>query len=541
MPIVNHKNISTTGFDQDALIITEPDTSLLNLGDLTTTGDLANGIFADANNVSIRNNARIETSGLGAAGIYVEGANARVENFGSIVTHGGFYDPNPKVDGDEFFPEGIFVNGDGFYIANYGTIHVEAGSASGIVGIGVNGVLTNAGHIDSTAEAGVVMFAIGDGSQAINTGQVTATGNGITAMIVRGEKVAAVNQGTLTVTGDDSAGMIFQLRDGHLTNRGDIQITGNDSFGMLGAGDAAQIENIGTIETHGTRAIGIDGTGGRFFPNAHDIHIINSGHVTTEGDLAVGVALGLTVPGVVRTAIASSIVNAGVIETKGDGAAGVAMIGDGHHLTNSGAITTNGDAFEDETAGLLHAAGVVVSGAGALVENTETGVIRSENADSAAVELNVLKRSGLANEGTSSLVENSGLIEGAKVAILGGDGQETVVNHGHIVGDVILGQGADTFIFGSGGSLDGNLFLGGGKDLVVIENGAGTAKIADFAAGASNKDVIDVSAFFSSFGDLKAYSQQTSEGVVIALDTNDELVLVGVQLSALNAGDFLFA
>jgi hypothetical protein len=335
--------------------------------------------------------------------------------------------------------------------------------------------------------------------------------------------------------------MIFQLRDGHLTNRGDIQITGNDSFGMLGAGDAAQIENIGTIETHGTRAIGIDGTGGRFFPNAHDIHIINSGHVTTEGDLAVGVALGLTVPGVVRTAIASSIVNAGVIETKGDGAAGVAMIGDGHHLTNSGAITTNGDAFEDETAGLLHAAGVVVSGAGALVENTETGVIRSENADSAAVELNVLKRSGLANEGTSSLVENSGLIEGAKVAILGGDGQETVVNHGHIVGDVILGQGADTFIFGSGGSLDGNLFLGGGKDLVVIENGAGTAKIADFAAGASNKDVIDVSAFFSSFGDLKAYSQQTSEGVVIALDTNDELVLVGVQLSALNAGDFLFA
>jgi hypothetical protein len=63
----------------------------------------------------------------------------------------------------------------------------------------VNGVLTNAGHIDSTAEAGVVMFAIGDGSQAINTGQVTATGNGITAMIARGEKVAAVNQGTLTV------------------------------------------------------------------------------------------------------------------------------------------------------------------------------------------------------------------------------------------------------------------------------------------------------------------------------------------------------
>src|SRR5262249_13766025 len=141
---------------------------------------------------------------------------------------------------------------------------------------------------------------------------------------------------------------------------------------------------------------------------------------------------------------------------------------------------------------------------------------------------------------TSSLVENSGLIEGAKVAILGGDGQETVVNHGHIVGDVILGDGADTFVFGSGGILDGNLFLGGGKDLVVIENGAGTAKIADFAAGSSNKDVIDVSAFFSSFGDLKAHSQQTSEGVIIALDADDVLVLGSVQLSSLNSGDFIF-
>src|SRR5262245_61507201 len=540
MPIVNHKKISTTGFDQDALVMAEPCTTLFNFYDLTTTGDLANGIFADANNVSIRNDAQIETSGLGAAGIYVEGANAHIENFGSIVTHGDFYDPNPKVDGDEFFPEGIFANGDGFYIANYGTIRVEAGSASGIVGIGVNGVLTNAGHIDSTAEAGVVMFAISDGSQAINTGQVTATGNGITAMIVRGENVAAVNQGGLTVTGDDGAGMISQLRDGHLTNHGVIQITGDNSFGMLGAGDEMQIDNFGNVDTHGTRAIGIDGTGGRFFPNAHDIHILNSGHVTTEGDLAVGVALGLTVPGFVRTAIASSIDNTRLIETKGDGAAGVAMIGDGHHLTNSGVITTNGDAFEDETAGLLHAAGVVVSGDGVLVENTKTGVIRSENADSAAIELNVLKRSGLSNVGTSSQVENSGRIEGAKVAILGGDGQDTVVNHGHIVGDVILADGADTFVFGSGGSLDGQLLLGGGKDLVIIEDGAGAAKIADFAAGASNKDVIDVSAFYSSFDQLASNTKQKDNDVVITLDADDQLVLVGVQLSALNAGDFLF-
>jgi hypothetical protein len=174
------------------------------------------------------------------------------------------------------------------------------------------------------------------------------------------------------------------------------------------------------------------------------------------------------------------------------------------------------------------------------VENTTTGIIRSENAESAAVELNVVQRGGLSNAGTSSQVENSGRIEGAKVAILGGDGQETVVNHNHIVGDVILDDGADTFVFGNGGSLDGHLFLGGGKDLVVIENGAGTAEIADFAAGTSNKDVIDVSEFYSSFSQLASNIHQVGNDAVITLDADDQLVLLNTLTSALSANDFLF-
>ena len=181
---------------------------------------------------------------------------------------------------------------------------------------------------------------------------------------------------------------------------------------------------------------------------------------------------------------------------------------------------------------------MVVSGDDALIENTETGVIRSENADSAAVELNVLKRSGLNNAGTSSQVENSGLIEGANVAILGGDGQETVVNHGSIVGDVILGGGADTFIFGDGGSLDGDLFLGAGNDLVVIQDGAGTVEIADFTAGPSKADVIDVRLFNLSFDQLNI--QQSGNDTIIELDADDQLVLKDTLASSLSASDFLF-
>jgi hypothetical protein len=140
----------------------------------------------------------------------------------------------------------------------------------------------------------------------------------------------------------------------------------------------------------------------------------------------------------------------------------------------------------------------------------------------------------------SSLLENSGLIEGAGLAILGGAGQETVVNHGRIVGDVDLGGGADTFIFGAGGVLSGDLTLGGGDDLVVIENGAGRTRVADFAAGAASGDVVDVSQFFTDFDDLLDASSQKGNNVLVALDNNDSLVLENVQLSSLNAGDFWF-
>ena len=175
--------------------------------------------------------------------------------------------------------------------------------------------------------------------------------------------------------------------------------------------------------------------------------------------------------------------NSGVIETVGDGAAGVIMAGDGHHLTNSGLITTDGGAFDSDTLNVvMSAASVVVSGDDALVQNTRTGVIRSENADSAAIELNVLERDGLSNAATSATLENSGLIEGA-VAILGGDGEETVINRGRIVGDVNLGGGADTFVAARGGRVAGDLVLGDGDEVVIIENGSGTTSDRGFRRG----------------------------------------------------------
>src|SRR5262245_7215241 len=180
MTIVNRKNIFTSGLDQDALTTSTSGEQVINFGALTTAGDLANGIFAGADNLTIRNFGRIETSGLGAAGIYVEGANAHIDNFGSIVTHGAFF-------GDfDFFSEGIFADGDGFRVNNYGRVRVEGEQSSGLVGIGAHGVIVNAGSVDSASD-GLAIVAIGDGSQAINSGHVTASGHDTDVLHVSGE------------------------------------------------------------------------------------------------------------------------------------------------------------------------------------------------------------------------------------------------------------------------------------------------------------------------------------------------------------------
>ena len=69
---------------------------------------------------------------------------------------------------------------------------------------------------------------------------------------------------------------------------------------------------------------------------------------------------------------------------------------------------------------------------------------------------------------------------------------------------------------------------------------SGTTHIADFVAGELTDDKIDVSAFFSNFEELQAASSVNEDGdVVIVLDHNDTLILVGVTLDGLTNGDFV--
>lgn len=545
MPINNFTDKSTSGFDEDALTTSTLGERIRNFARLTTSGELADGISANADAVSILNFGEIETTGQGAAGVIARGDNARIVNFGSVATLGGIRDPDPDVDGDEAFAEGIVAEGNGFRVVNFGSVHVEGDGSSCLVGVGNDGVVTNFGVLDTDSVDSSAIAALGDRSKAVNAGLVRGGGDKNTAVFALGEGAVAMNRGVILIDGPGATGVEGVIVDTHVINKGTIRIEGERSFGLAGLGDGHRVENFGAVDVHGffsggiqARGIVSEGLAGL------DLEVLNAGRITTDGELAIGIALGISNAGKsggFGPAENGTIINRGMIETEGDGAAGIAMNGNGHHLVNSGRIVADGGAFDGDTLGLFRAAGVVVTGDDALVENVRSGVIISTNAESAAIELNVIEQDGSATEDMTARLENYGLIKGAEIAVLGGDGEETVVNRGRIVGDIVLGDGGDTFACGKGGSLAGELFLGGGDDIVLIADGSGTLRIADFEAGAAGGDVVDLSAFFSDFGDLMSHAHQKGGDTVIALDRNDRLVLENTQLSALDTGDFQLA
>jgi hypothetical protein len=249
--------------------------------------------------------------------------------------------------------------------------------------------------VDSVSFNSSVIAAIGDASQAINAGLITIRGDDNAGLFALGEDASSLNSGEIVVTGEFTTAVEGVLFNTHVTNRGEIHVTADSSAGMGGFGDGHEVSNFGLIDTHGTFTIGMAARGGGPLElDGTDLEMVNAGRIITEGELAIGAALGVSPLGF-RPAEGGEITNGGTIQTEGAGAAGIVMIGDGHHLINSGRITADGGEAENDFIGALRAAGVVVSGDDVVVENTASGIIQSKDAAAAAVELNVVERDGL--------------------------------------------------------------------------------------------------------------------------------------------------
>lgn len=122
------------------------------------------------------------------------------------------------------------------------------------------------------------------------------------------------------------------------------------------------------------------------------------------------------------------------------------------------------------------------------------------------------------------------------------DGVENLTLTG--TGDIkATGNDLDNTIVGntSANILTGDL----GDELFKFKNGSGDDSITDLTPGANTDDRIDISAFgFSAFddgtlNDVESAATQVSSDVLIQLDGNDSVTLLGVQLAELHEDDFI--
>ena len=126
--------------------------------------------------------------------------------------------------------------------------------------------------------------------------------------------------------------------------------------------------------------------------------------------------------------------------------------------------------------------------------------------------------------------------DGGANAIRGLAGNDTINGGGGA--DQLLGNdGNDTI---NGGTGDDTLDGGADDDLFIFEDGTGTDRVNNFAAGAGSDDVADIQAFsFADFAAVLAAANDVGANVEIQLDVDDLLILTGLQEAQLHEDDFL--
>ncbi len=144
----------------------------------------------------------------------------------------------------------------------------------------------------------------------------------------------------------------------------------------------------------------------------------------------------------------------------------IIITGDFNKMNNSGLITSVDSscmiAFDNHNT-ISNSGDIVATLRGIYVSGADNMIVNSGKIVTSVTWPAVMIGS---HAGESNSFFNSGEIDSKSVAVLGGDGSETVVNRGTMFGDVDLGLGADLFK-GWYGSVEGEIHGGGGKDTLI--------------------------------------------------------------------------
>lgn len=233
----------------------------------------------------------------------------------------------------------------------------------------------------------------------------------------------------------------------------------------------------------------------------------------------------------------TEVSNSGTIS--GASAVFLGLFGDtGGRLVNSGLIQSND--FDDAYQGTRYNNGVFVEGTSQIV-NLAGGTISAVSSEGAGVRFlsdgfSSIGGSSLTNYGTITSLQDFGVSVGSPSAIAspvqvlnfgtisGGDGAysgsdyaDVLTNRGLLVGDVLMGDGADTFDT-RWGHIEGNVDLGAGNDRY---DGRGTTVTGTISGGAGDDTMTGNAALDETFdgGDgIDTLLFTSGARVVIALD-----------------------
>ncbi|KPP90432.1 autotransporter domain-containing protein [Erythrobacter sp. HL-111] len=437
---------------------------LVNDGSITTTGEsTAAVVFGDGS--TLTNTGALLSEGTNGVAV-AAGDDTTIDNAaGATIT----------TTGDNGF--GIVINGDGT-VTNDGVISTDGPTAQAIT-IAGDGTVTNAGIIAARGGRAIDIAGLATVTNAEDGVIGSQDGD---AIRFNSSGSTLVNAGEIVTGGDGALGLeAIDVADTTVENSGTIATEGDSTAGVY-VGTDSVVNNSGQITSTGDRAIGVAAGDGSTVNN------LAGAEISTEGSEAHGIVL-------VGDA---TIDNAGSITTTGDGAFGIIATSD-FTLTNSGTISSDG------------ARAIDLAGAGELT-NLEGGSIVA--ADDDAIRFNA---------GGSTLT-NRGSIAG-EVGVRGSSGADTVANFGAIDGGsvgVALGDGADEFQQWSGASVTGDIDLGAGDDLFILE-GAASSVTGDIGGGAGDDTAILAGTLDAdNFTDFDTYQLGSDLG-----GTLDDLDIVG--------------
>ena len=255
-----------------------------------------------------------------------------------------------------------------------------------------------------------------------------------------GERNFLVNSGTVEAGAGNSAVQgndWVHVQNGTPSQTGTISVTSGAGAGSIGV----EIHDHGLVDNYdGTIEINAD-SGGVAISGNDDNGVFNytAGEITVVGDDARAIVLNDD----------NQVQNDGTITVSGSNSQGI-VLGGNNVLLNTGLIDLSGATGANSHAVVVSGSSISAPGDDANIDNV--GTIRGGDDPTSGAVIAFNTSMGELNK---VLNQVGGRIEsGGTTAILGGAGDEIVINWGAIVGDVDLAAGDDLFELSASGQRD---------------------------------------------------------------------------------------